>query len=107
MQQTVMSIANESIKRKLSKPIVMHYSWVQDKVRNNTFNVFWKPGQMNFADYPSKHHAALHHIKVRHTYVHQANVLLRGCINLRPDYSTENTNTNFLRTSQQCIATHK
>ena len=80
--QTATGIANESIKPKFIKPIAMRYHWVQDQVRDKTFNIFWKPGQMNFAYYPSKHHPAHHHVKVRGTYAYQANALLRGCVNL-------------------------
>ena len=87
--QTAMGIANKSIKPKFSKPIAMRYHWVQDQVQDNTFNVFWKPGQLNYADYPSKHHPAQHHVNVRHTYVHQVHALLRGCVDLHSN--TNNT----------------
>ena len=102
--QTAMGIANESINSKFSKPIAMRYNWVQDQVRDKTFNILWKPGQMNLADYPSKHHPAHHHVKVQGTYIHQANTLLRGCVNLQTDPSTTNAYKNILHTVQQCTA---
>ena len=59
---------------------------------------------MNFAHYPSKHHPTHHHAKVHGTYVHKANILLRGCVNLRADLSTMNTHKDILNMIQQCIS---
>ena len=101
--QTTMGIANESIKPKSSKPVAMRYHWVQDQVREKNFNIFWKPGSQNYADHPSKHHPAHHHVKVRGMYIHQANSLLRGCVNMQSCQSSTNSNVDILRTIQQCI----
>ena len=101
--QTAMGIANESIKPKFSKPIAMRYHWVQDQVREKTFNIFWKPGQVKFANYPSKHHPSHHQIKVCNTYVHKANALLRGCVDEKQYQDTMNTYNRILHTIQQCI----
>jgi hypothetical protein len=60
------------------------------------YKLRWHPGQENLADYPSKHHAMSHHIKVRPWYLHmeisprflpraQKPSALKGCVGTLDD----------------------
>jgi hypothetical protein len=62
----------------------MKYYWLQDRVRQKQFNVYWRPGKDNLGDYHTKHHPAQHHQDMRPILLHQANSLnvLRGCAKL-------------------------
>ena len=66
---TALGIVTSSIKQKRSKAMDMRFHWVQDRVRQNQFLVYWAPGNSNLADYFSKHHPAHHHKKMRHHYL--------------------------------------
>jgi hypothetical protein len=50
------------------------------------FDVYWRPGRENLADYHTKHHSAQHHKDMHHLILHEANSLqaLRGCVKLLP-----------------------
>ena len=81
---TAVGIANKSIKQKLSKAMDMRFHWIQDRILQEQFNVFWKPGPTNLGDYHSKHHPTPHHIQVIHTNLHEphgSHNTLQGCVN--------------------------
>jgi hypothetical protein len=83
---TAYGIVNETIKQKISKAMDMPYHWLTDRVRQKQFDVYWRPGRENLADYNTKHHSAQHHKDMRHLILHEANSLqvLRGCVKLLP-----------------------
>ena len=58
-------IANKTTKPKMSKSMDLRFHWIQDKIAQKQFNVFWKPGCYNRADYFSKHHHPSHHQRLR------------------------------------------
>jgi hypothetical protein len=64
----------------------MRYHWLTYRVRQKQFDVYWRPGRDNFADYHTKHHSAQHHKDMRHLILYEANSLqvLRGCVKLLP-----------------------
>ena len=66
---TATGIANQSIKQKHSKTIDMRYHWIQDRIQQKQFNVYWQPGNTNLADYFTKHHAPSHHKSMRPVYL--------------------------------------
>ena len=72
---TACGIANDNIKLQRSKAIDMRFYWVRDRVDQQQFKVFWKPGTSNLADYVTKHHPASHHQAMRPLYLHKANLL--------------------------------
>jgi hypothetical protein len=78
---TAYGIVNETIKQKRSKAMDMRYHRLTDRVRQKQFNVYWRPGRANLADYHTKHHSAQHHKDMRHLILHGAYSLqvLRGC----------------------------
>jgi hypothetical protein len=80
---TANGFANKQIKQQKSKAMQMRFYWIQDRVQQKQFNVYWRPGPTNLADYFTKHHAPAYHQHIRATYVHTLNLLsqvLRGCI---------------------------
>jgi hypothetical protein len=69
---TASGIANDSVKQKRSKAIDMRFYWVRDRVRQGQFNIYWKKGALNQADYYSKCHPTSHHRQVRSSYLYDA-----------------------------------
>jgi hypothetical protein len=83
---TTNGFANRQIKQKRSKAMDMRFYWIQDRVSQKQFQVYWRPGHTNLADYFTKHHAPAHHRRIRSTYLHCLNQLssvLRGCVESR------------------------
>ena len=70
---TANSIANNTCKQQRSKAIDMRHHWVKDRAAQKQFRVHWAPGSENLADYHTKHHAPIHHQRVRPLYLHQKN----------------------------------
>ena len=72
---TAYGIANDNIKIQRSKAIDMRFYWVRDRIDQNQFKVYWRPGKTNLADYVTKHHTSTHHRLMRPIYLHQAQFL--------------------------------
>jgi Reverse transcriptase (RNA-dependent DNA polymerase) len=66
---TAAGIANATVKQRRSKAIDMRYYWVRDRTRQKQFQIVWRKGKYNRADYISKHHPASHHQAIRSAYV--------------------------------------
>ena len=69
----------------------MYFHWIQDRILQEHFHVFWKPGSTNLGDYHSKHHPTPNHIKVQHTNLykpHSSQTTLQGCVNSPNRYTT-------------------
>ena len=67
------------------------FHWIHDRILQEHFHVFWKPGATNLGDYHSKHHPTPHHIKVRHNNLHEphsSQTTLQGCVNSPNRYTT-------------------
>ena len=67
---TADGFANGRTKIKRSKAMDMRFYWVQDRVQQGQFCIHWQKGELNLADYFTKHHPSSHHIKMRPTYLH-------------------------------------
>ena len=65
-------IANGTVKQRKPKSMVMRFYWVQDRVRQKHFIVYWRPGSQNILDYFTKHFPAAHHQQIRPQYLHVA-----------------------------------
>jgi len=63
-------IVNDCIKQCQSKAINMHFYWVCDCVCQGHFQIHWKKGSKNLADYFTKHHALAHHKLMHPAYLH-------------------------------------
>jgi hypothetical protein len=48
---TACGIANTTVKQQRSKAIDMRFYWIQDRVKQGQFRMFWAPGSVNFGDY--------------------------------------------------------
>ena len=48
---TASGIATDSVKQKRSKAIDMRFYWIRDRVRQGQFQVYWRKGATNRADY--------------------------------------------------------
>jgi hypothetical protein len=73
---TADGIMNGKLLQKRSKAMDMRFYWVQDRVRQKQFHVFWAPGTANLADYFTKHHAPVHHKNMRPVFTHVANTMV-------------------------------
>ena len=62
-------ISHGTVKSKRSKAFDMRYHWVGDRVRQGQFDVYWREGGHNLADYFTKDHPASHHKAMRHFFV--------------------------------------
>jgi hypothetical protein len=69
---TAHGILHATVRMKRSKAFDMRYHWLQDRVAQGQFNLYWAPGKQNGADYFSKHHPPAHHQLMRHKYLQQA-----------------------------------
>ena len=81
---TAAVFANRQIKQNCTKSMDMRFYWIQDRVTQKQFKVYWRPGHTNLADYFTKHHAPSHHRLTRSTYLNCLNNLvsvLQGCVN--------------------------
>ena len=65
--------ATKSIKQRKSKTISMNFYWVQDQQTLGTVDIFWRPKELNMADYFTKHQPPLIHRKMRPLLLFQSN----------------------------------
>ena len=62
---TAEGVINNKIQPKRTKAIDMRFHWLRDREAQEQFNIYWRPGNTNLADYFTKHHALAHHVNVR------------------------------------------
>ena len=43
----------------------IQFYWINGRIVQGQFRVFWRPGPENLGDYHSKHHSHEHHIAVQ------------------------------------------
>ena len=63
--ETAIGSLKSTMKQKRSKAIHMRFYWVRDRVDQNQFMIYWRPGSNNVGDYVSKHHSPAHHQSMR------------------------------------------
>ena len=77
----------------------MQFYWVQDRIRQGHYNVFWKPGSTNSADYFTKYHPHHHYCHMCPVYLHYPwnsnNESSRVC------YSSQKTSQNKYQSKTQ------
>jgi hypothetical protein len=64
-------IINDTVKQRRSKAIDMRFYWLRDRVRQNQFHIFWRPGKSNHGDYWTKHHPDCVHVESRPVYFYE------------------------------------
>ena len=82
---TADGIMNKTIKQKQSKAMDKRFYWVQDRVEQGEFRVFWAPGKNNLADYFTKYHSPATHRRLRpiYTYIEgKSPTTLQGCVEI-------------------------
>ena len=62
---TTEGVINNKIQPKRTKAMDMRFHWLRDREAQGQFNIYWRPGGTNLADYFTKHHAPTHHVNVR------------------------------------------
>ena len=55
------AVSNGKIQPNPTKAMDMRFHWLLQK----QFRIYWRPGKLSYADYWTKHHAALHHKNMR------------------------------------------
>jgi hypothetical protein len=58
-------ISNKTLKSKRSKSMDNKFNWIQDQIRLGNFEVVWRPGYQNLADFVSKSHPPQWHQHMR------------------------------------------
>ena len=86
---TATGILTSSLRQKFSKAFDMRFHWLRDRIKQKHFQLFWRKGKLNMADYFTKHHPPWHHKLMRYRYLHKALYLrrvspVRGCITSLP-----------------------
>ena len=84
---TAHGILNSKMRQKVSKSFDMRYWWIKDQIKQGQFNLLWEPGELNLANYFTKHHPPWHHCQIRFKYLQKADdlkalqpVSARGCL---------------------------
>ena len=90
--KTTTGILNATMRQKLSKAFDMRVYWVRDRVLQKQYQLIWRKGTTNMADYFTKHHPPWYHKQMRYKYLHRALSLLphnsvRGCVTPPPEPS--------------------
>jgi hypothetical protein len=81
---TACGIANKIVKQRRSKAIDMRFYWLQDRIKQGQFHIYWAPGSINLGDYYTKHHSPAQHKRVHPIYRYTATSpsSLQGCVEL-------------------------
>ena len=74
---TAAGIINNIIIPKQLKAMDMRFHWLRDRMLRKFFRFYWRPGNLNWADYFTKHHPTAHHRNVRREYITPQSVLRR------------------------------
>jgi hypothetical protein len=96
---TACGIMNKTVKQKQSKAMDMRFYWLQDRTQQDQFKIYWAPGSVNLADYPTKLHQESHHKTIRPIYLYvkgKSPTSLQGCVEI---LTRVNTRTARVRTN--------
>ena len=63
------AVSNGKIQPKRTKAMYMRFHWLRDWDCQKQFRIYRRPGKLNYADYWTKQHAALHHKNVRREFL--------------------------------------
>jgi hypothetical protein len=64
----------------------MQFYWIEDRIKQGQFRVFWAPSDQNKGDYFTKHFTGAHHQRKQPEYLYindsgnYASSALRGCV---------------------------
>ena len=86
---TALGILTAQVRMKRSKAFDMRYHWLRDRIAQKQFNLYWKAGKTNDADYYTKHFPPSYHKLMRYHHarlqrppatVNLLTTQLRGCV---------------------------
>jgi hypothetical protein len=66
---TAAGFANNTMKQCRSRAMDMRFYWIRDRVQQNQFHIYWRPGTKNLGNYFTKHHSAAHQHMMRPIYL--------------------------------------
>jgi hypothetical protein len=80
-----LKIANQKIKQRWLQAMDMWFYWIQDRVIQAQFHIYFGPSHDNLVNYFTKHHTATHHLWMQPVYLYTtarelALSILWGCI---------------------------
>ena len=62
---TALGVVKNTIQPKHTKPMDMRFHWLQCRQNQKQFRTYWHEGPTNRADFPTKHHPAIHRRIIR------------------------------------------
>ena len=65
---TASGIVNGTMKQRRIKAMDMRFHRIKDQIAQKQFEVYWRRGENNRADYMTKNHPVSHHRNIRPTY---------------------------------------
>ena len=65
---TATSILTSSLRQKFSKAFNMRFHWLRDRIQQQQFQIFWRKGSVNMANYFTKHQHPWHNKIMRYRY---------------------------------------
>ena len=71
-----LGIATKEFRHNKYKAMDMRFYWINDRIKQGQFRVFWRPGPEHLGDYHSKHHPPEQHIAIWSKYLHVPNLHL-------------------------------
>jgi hypothetical protein len=104
---TSYGIMNKTVKQKQSKSMDMRFYWLQDRVEQGHFRIFWAPGKINLADYQSKVQPTSVHKAVRPIYLYvegKSPTTLQGCDKILESLAsgTNTVTSRYLNSTGSC-----
>jgi hypothetical protein len=66
---TACKLANGTTKHRTSKAMDMRFFWMEDRVSQGQFKVYWQSGATNYADFVTKNHPPKYHRDNRSRYI--------------------------------------
>ena len=67
---TAHRIVHNNVRQKKSRCFDTGFHWIRDRAKQGQYDVYWKPGPNNKADYVTKQHAPAVHKAQRPTYLY-------------------------------------
>ena len=66
---TAKAIINNKVQPKRTKAMDMRFHWLRDRELQEQLRFYWRSGKLNYADYFTKHHPAVHHRNIRKEFL--------------------------------------
>ena len=63
------AVSNGKVQTKCTKAMDMRFHWQRDCKRQQQFQIYLRPGKLNYAEYWTKHHLESHHCNMRKEFL--------------------------------------